>query len=173
MTRLRQIPDGVIRGIAARIARSTPRRPRLDWREYYIQFEQRHGGDPVLYDNTILFRDGWRYSATDHAGPEYPPPESKEELRHLQLVYWDTRRQELRLVHHQLAVRANGLRSLQTMKDGPLMQVTVGPDDEGKPQAFRGPVNLEDIEADAEATLREMNVCIEHIEELRREPNAS
>lgn len=63
----------------------------LDWRAYYEKFCAIHG-DPLDHEGWLLFADGWRYSPTDYAGPEIPPPEDPAELLRLRIAYWETRR---------------------------------------------------------------------------------
>jgi len=105
---------------------------KLDWKNYYFKFSEQHGGNPVVYKEVQLFCDGWRYSLTDYAGPEYPPPEDKKELRKLQLVYWYTRwnraKNELNFVEQKAVM----LRNLQSTKDGQLQHIVTSEDENGK-----------------------------------------
>lgn len=69
---------------------------RLDWPAYFRVFCEAHGTDgepgwPVYYRGQLLFADGWRYSSTDHSGPEWPPPDDPGQLKELLTFYWKRR----------------------------------------------------------------------------------
>lgn len=95
----------------------------LDWKAYFKAFEEEHGKNPVVFEGRLLFSDGWTYSASDHAGPEWPPPADEAELRRLQVAYWRKRKQivssELVRLRHDI----DGLRHMQSVKSIPLRQV--------------------------------------------------
>lgn len=91
----------------------------LDWHEYYLSFLQEHR-DPVEYKGRLLFEDGWRYSALDEAGPEWPPPEDKGELRGLKIAYQRIRRGVVRTMAHTLRTRLRAIEGLQSGKSLPL-----------------------------------------------------
>lgn len=88
----------------------------IDWPRYFRDFCAAHGGNPVAVggkDSVILlFADGWTHSATDHAGPEWPPPDDPEQLRKLKLLYWQTRRQ---MVSSELTALERALRGLEQL----------------------------------------------------------
>jgi hypothetical protein len=67
----------------------TRRQVRLDWKGYFLNFCKAHG-EPIVYNNVLLFRDGWTY-AMDYKGPEYPPPSDHQELDRLVTSYWLSR----------------------------------------------------------------------------------
>ena len=72
---------------------------RLDWEEYFRRFCLAHGGakhPPLMRAGRLWFEDGWGYSATDHAGPEWPPPTDEDELVRVRRVYWKLRRSAVR-----------------------------------------------------------------------------
>jgi hypothetical protein len=98
---------------------------KLDWKAYYNQFSEKHGGTPIIYKGKQLFADGWTYSSTDYAGPEWPPSNDSKELHTMQLVYWYTRwnraKNELMLLRNRL----DAMKGLQESKDVPLQQVVV------------------------------------------------
>ncbi len=73
----------------------------LDWREYFKKFVEAHG-EPVDWQDRLLFRDGWQYSNTRYQGPEQPPPEDPANLRGLKITYW-------RRLHKRLSREANDL----------------------------------------------------------------
>lgn len=95
----------------------------LSWKAYYKVFSEKHGGVPILYKGRQYFRDGWSYSATDYAGPEWPPPSDPKELLTLQRVYWYTLhnrcRNELLILRRQF----DHLKGLQEEKDVPLQMI--------------------------------------------------
>lgn len=77
-------------------------RIKLDWKAYFTEFCERHG-EPVRYKGRLLFDDGWMYSATDYAGPEWEPPADKATRLQLQQEYWQAR-------YDMVMAEANGLR---------------------------------------------------------------
>ena len=87
----------------------------LDWREYYLAFRQEHG-DPVQYMGRLLFADGWRYSALDYAGPEWPPPEDEANLRGLKIAYWRLRRSVVSAKADTLQIKLRAISGLQSGK---------------------------------------------------------
>lgn len=91
----------------------------LDWPAYWAKFLAAHG-DPVPHKGRLLFADGWQYSATDHAGPEWPPPEDETSLRQLQAAYWQERRAIVAAEKEQLGNTLTQLRNLQVGKSIPL-----------------------------------------------------
>lgn len=69
-----------------------PQGLQLDWKSYYDRFDSAHGGYPIPFRGRLLWRDGWTYSSTDHAGPEWKPPEDTKELKVFKSHYWNSRR---------------------------------------------------------------------------------
>jgi hypothetical protein len=103
---------------------------KLDWKEYYKKFSELHGGFPIIYKGRQLFADGWTYSATDYAGPEWEPPKDGKVLATMQKVYWYTRWNRARNELAVIIARANSMRNLQDLKSAPLQQVVVDRDPE-------------------------------------------
>ncbi len=91
----------------------------LDWHAYYKSFLQEHY-DPVEWRGRLLFADGWMYSAFDHAGPEYPPPEDPAELKGLQVAYWRLRREVVQAQAQALQIKLRAVEGLQQGKSLPL-----------------------------------------------------
>lgn len=91
----------------------------LDWREYYLSFCQEHG-DPAEYGGRLLFEDGWTYSAFDYAGPEWPPPEDKGNLKGLKITYWRLRRETVKAEAFNLQTKLRAINGLQRGKSMPL-----------------------------------------------------
>jgi hypothetical protein len=118
----------------------------LDWKAYWEHFKAVHG-EHVEYEGKLLFPDGWRYSATDYSGPEYPPDGEQERQRWI-VIYWQTRlsycRQELVYVN-DLYVR---MKQLAAARSAPLFQfgeVKIG-DDGLLTQEESVPLDLESLE---------------------------
>lgn len=97
----------------------TPRpRMRVDWRQYFRDFCEKHG-DPLTHPSgaVLLFPDGWSYSATSHRGPEWPPPDDPQQHWEQVRLYWRLARlgirRELVVAREELAgvVAAVQLRS--------------------------------------------------------------
>lgn len=68
----------------------------VDWKAYFEAFREAHGKFPLYYRGKLLFPDGWSYSATDYAGPEWPPPEDPVAAKNLRRMYWRLRRNAVR-----------------------------------------------------------------------------
>lgn len=98
-------------------------RVRLDWRAYFVRFCEAHGNNPVEHGGRLLFADGWRYSSTDHAGPEWGPP-SSEELKKLQRAYWEARLVLVERERGRLQATIIELEGLQSQRRVPLQQRT-------------------------------------------------
>jgi len=107
-----------------------PPKVKLDWKAYYKEFRLEHGDYPVIFKGMILFRDGWMYSKTDYAGPEFPPPEDEADLKSLQLAYWNSRRQVVRLELIPLERTVDSLLQFQSAKSCRLQQKVIEFDDE-------------------------------------------
>lgn len=105
---------------------------KLEWRAYYQRFSEMHGGYPIIYKGRQYFADGWSYSMTDYAGPEWPPPTDPEELATIQKVYWYTRWNRARNELMVLRERYDGLKGLQETKSAPLQQIVTVRNEETK-----------------------------------------
>lgn len=145
-------------------------RVELDWQAYYDAFKAEHG-DPVAHGGRLLFADGWTYSATDPAGPEWPPPKDERELLALQLAYWETRRRLVVTERDHLRGIVRTLREMQSGKSIQLVQrVAVRDELTGKPVLRSVPARAEDIEG-GRLMLLELDArdCESRLLELRRE----
>lgn len=103
----------------------------LDWVAYYERFKEIHG-DPVKWRGRLLFRDGWTYSSTDYAGPEWPPPTDAIELMRMRRAYWVLRKRVILVELEQAKAMAEGLRLLQLAKSAPLQQRIQTVDENGQ-----------------------------------------
>lgn len=128
---------------------------RLDWTAYWREFQAIHGGDPLPYRGRLLFRDGWTYSATDHAGPEWAPPGDDSVHGHptgeasakLRREYWSGHRARIVSELSPRERRLDGLRDLARGKSAPLMIAITVTGDDGKSRAASAPLDLMPLEA--------------------------
>lgn len=88
---------------------------KLDWTAYLREFEAVHG-EPVVYRGRLLYRDGWTYSMSDTAGPEWPPPKEREKLLELKKAYWNLRQNQAKSRLIDVEWQLNGLEELQRAK---------------------------------------------------------
>ena len=147
-----------------------PRRPeqfRLDWRAYFRAFSEAHGGDPVEHGGRLLFADGWQYSSTDHAGPEWPAPEDEQELRRLQTYYWNRRLWIVRTERNKLYEKLKGLEELQGTKSVALQTVARQPDEAGRSSVKRGPLDLAGMQARLAWLKADVQWCESQLEGIR------
>ncbi len=96
---------------------------RLDWRAYWKEFSREHGDYPVKFRGVLLFRDGWTYSSSGYAGPEWPPPADETALRKLVRGYWLLRKREVRKLWWEQQTEYDGLKRLQSTRSQPLQRV--------------------------------------------------
>ena len=107
----------------------------LDWKGYFIEFCKIHG-EPVLYNNHLIFRDGWSYSSTDYEGPEFGPPIDTKELDALVLQYWTLRKQKLEGMILSLRHEKRMLEQAQSVHSAPLQKVTHIETSKGKRRGY-------------------------------------
>lgn len=111
-------PDELIERVKLTVAQEVPSQagtaPRviIDWQEYFRRFCEVHGKFPLMYKGRLLFPDGWTYSATDHAGPEWPPPDDEGRRNELRRNYWKLR---LFAVKKELALARDWLRQCEEL----------------------------------------------------------
>lgn len=114
---------------------------RLDWRGYWLAFLERHGGNPVPYKGVLLFADGWTYSATDYAGPEWGPPASLEERQALHEAYWSERLRVVKEEHFGLVKLRESLEQAQGTHSVPLMARRLHRDENGTVRWISAPLD--------------------------------
>lgn len=95
----------------------------LDWDAYWKRFQEAHGGDPVLFEGRMLFRDAWTYSATDPMGPEWMPPKQMDRTIYLMKCYWKIRKAFIENETRALKYQIDGLKALSRGRTIPLQQV--------------------------------------------------
>lgn len=138
----------------------------LDWREYYYKFSAVHGGFPVIYNNLQLFRTGWRYSATDYAGPEWPAPTDAAGLLRLKRIYWRLHRQQIEREYRFYTEHRNMLKDWQQTKSAPLQQSFVDLNEE------TGTVSYSSGEVDWQRLDTIIDICKAQLIECDKEQTA-
>ena len=137
----------------------------LDWEAYYERFKQAHG-EPVKYKQILLFPDGWTY-AMNVAGPEWPPPESEQELHHLQRVYWLIRRKVVKEELDYLIDLTQQLEQAQSSKSVPLQQTIIRRGEDDKPESAVIDVDIASIRSGRLAWLQgDLKDCDDKLSEL-------
>ena len=101
---------------------------KLDWPAYWREFKRVHG-DPVVHGGRCIFADGWAYSMTSYAGPEWMPPEDPRELLAIKRAYWTVRLRVVQEEHARLEADLRALEDMQRCRSVPL-QVTAREADE-------------------------------------------
>ena len=144
-----------------------PEEVELDWAEYFRGFCRIHG-DPLTLDGRLVFPDGWSYSCTSHAGPEYPPPANPLDRALLQRTYWTLRKRINQVEAEELRKDVEALARLDAAKSAPLVQFYPFQGEDGKWKmgsrvvdlnAFLGRLRwLEDDVRLAEDELKKLNV---------------
>lgn len=140
---------------------------KLNWRAYFQEFDQAHGGDPVVYGGRLLYPDGWRYALKDYAGPEWPPPEDEEELARLQYAYWGLHKQRLQQYLASRTRLVEGLRRLQVNKDQPLQHIASYLGEDGRMQNRIQALDLDDLETELAWGQQVLNDCETELQKLR------
>jgi hypothetical protein len=112
---------------------------KLDWKEYFRKFVEEHG-EPVEWQDRLLFRDGWQYSNTRYQGPEVPPLVDGDKLKTLKIAYWKLLHERLSLEVRGLAGQIAMLTEWQNERSMPLQQRVsyLGTTEEGLPVRKRG-----------------------------------
>lgn len=131
----------------------------LDWPAYFQKFCEKHG-EPVPYRGRLLFPDGFMYSATDHAGPEYFPDDN--ELPRLKRAYWVTRLRMVRAEARALTQSIDSYLSAQSSRSVPLQQTVVYRDSEDR-------TRYETTEVDELAMRERLRWLIDDIRECREQ----
>lgn len=140
---------------------------RLDWRAYFKEFCELHGRDPVSYRGRLLFPDGWTYSSSDYAGPEWPPPDDPAELLAVQSSYWRRRRGIVRRERDELRLAVQSLAEMQRCKSVPLQQVVQMRDSETNQRVTsRKPLDLDGLKARLAWLEEDVAECDRHLAEL-------
>lgn len=137
----------------------------IDWPEYFKEFCRVHG-DPVPARGRLLFADGWTYSATDYAGPEYPPPEEPDKLLDLQRTYWEESLQ-IRKQWHAQAVRVyEGATAAVNSRSAMVSRVAYREDETGKRRRVSDPIDLNELKEVVETLAADVKTCEQELEKL-------
>lgn len=141
----------------------------LDWRAYFEAFKAEHG-IPLTHRGRLLFPDGWTYSATDYAGPEWPPPEDERELVKLLLAYAVLRQQAVRAELVDARSRRDGALAASATRAVPLMVRTYYRDPETGTVASRtGPLDMTALEERVRWLESDLEMSNENVRRLRLE----
>ena len=141
----------------------------LNWQAYYEKFKEKHGY-PILYKGRLLFPDGWTYSATDYAGPEWCPPESPSVIADLRLDYWRIRLAMVMDEHGVLKRRLENLQRIQKDHDVQLQQRTVHYNEEKKRRVAEiSDLDLATFQGRFDWLSADIQECNEHIEEIKEQ----
>lgn len=137
---------------------------RLDWRAYFIEFCNVHG-EPEFHDHRLIFRDGWSYSSTDYAGPEFPPPSTLNELDSVVLRYWVLRRGRLDKLLQKLQHELKTLQDTQSHHSLPLQQSELVESESGRKREYR-PLSTGGLETKIGWVQDDLRECEERLKEL-------
>ena len=143
---------------------------KLDWKAYFRIFCDTHGGFPMPDRGRLLFPDGWTYSNTDYAGPEWPPSENEEERLKVVIRYWVLRK---KLVREEYSLRVSILESLVSTvatHSCPLQRTTQGfmESDSGEriPISNSSSLDLDAIQIDVEQVHQDLVLCDRELKRL-------
>lgn len=139
----------------------------LDWREYFRVFSEAHGGNPVIWKGRQLWQDGWQYSATDYAGPEWPAPTDKAELKLLQRAYWSERKKIVEEQLKEVRQELDRLKQAQCGRSVPLQQIVISTDAEGNRTASRDHLDLGPLVEREDWLAKDVVDCRVRLEALR------
>lgn len=139
----------------------------LSWPAYFKEFCIQHGRWSVVYRGRLLFQDGWSYSSTSYAGPEWPSPTDEKELKSLLLVYWRRRWEIVKPLRDDLKARVENLKQQESLRQVPLQQRTIWWDQEnGKYASSTEPVDWGGLLSRLDWLEQDVRDCEEKIKEL-------
>lgn len=130
---------------------------RINEKENYYTFYQLHGGEPVVYGNLLLFRDGWTYSRNSYAGPAFPPP---QDMRNLITKYWTIRKKALTEEHARLFNVFDAARKMaeSTRQDVALEAYIVERDEQGTRKTW-SPISISEVQEKLNTLKAEIAEC--------------
>lgn len=143
----------------------------VDWKAYYLDFEDVHGGHPMILEDQrkLLFRDGWRYNAFNHAGPEYPPPDDKQKRLDLQEKYWSMRMKIADDELWQCRGELQRLRDLRAVRSLPIKEKAGKLDDDGEPVEIATIITDEPFRFRIAELLRDKGECLVNLDRIAKE----
>jgi hypothetical protein len=136
---------------------------RINWVGYFITFCEHHG-EPVLSGGRLLFEDGWTYSSTDYAGPEFPPPTNNDELDVLIKEYWTVRQAQLTREVAKLIHERDKLRKISDSHSLPIQQTVKK---EYNPSGY-APLNMSSLEQRIEWIQSDLIKCAKRLGEIEQ-----
>lgn len=145
---------------------------RLDWKAYFDQFVEVHG-EPILHNDWLLFKDGWRYGLHhSYQGPEKEPPQDIQERNAFIRIYWQHQIEGMTAERDAILRNVEAVKGWSYTRSLPLQSKTVykDRDDAGKEitkitKATN--LNTEHLErkaADLDIAIKEGNQILEGLE---------
>lgn len=142
-------------------------RHQLDWQAYFKSFNELHGGNPIHWGGRLLYQDAWQYSITDHAGPEFAPPEDQREVKSLKRSYWLRRKAIVENELRQLSLHITYLEEMQRLRHVPLQQVLTWFDMEQRRWSRQvGVLDMSGMKERCNWLKDDVELCNERIKEL-------
>jgi len=134
---------------------------RMNVDENYKNFYHYHGGEPVIYGNRLLFRDGWMHDRLSKEGPAYPPGEDKD---FLVTTYWLNRKNALEREFKELWGKYDSYRQLAETSDYPIaLQVLIDTDTDQGIRKQWAPATLTELEHKLDIYRQEIKECEAYI----------
>lgn len=137
----------------------------IDWPEYFKEFCRVHG-DPVQARGRLLFADGWTYSATDYAGPEYPPPAEPDKLLDLRRTYWEENLRIRRQWHQKAFHVYEGAKLVVKSRSAIVSRVAHREDENGKRIRVADPIDLVELKEIVDSLAEDVKTCEQELEKL-------
>lgn len=135
----------------------------LNWYAYFKRFCEVHG-EPVEFAGRLLFPDGYQYSNSDYAGPEWVPPSDPEKLSDLRRIYWQRRLQVVKERYKWLKAELEELAGVQYSRSAPLQRTAMYWDDSRQQLVFEPhDVDLELLRGDLLGLQEDMKLCEEEL----------
>lgn len=140
----------------------------LDWKAYFLEFCKVHG-EPVRFKDSLLFHDGWRYSAVSYEGPEWSPPQDHFELDTLVTQYWLIRKREVQTALTSLLFKLKSLEEIKGRCSLRLQQAVYVDDGEGGKVRGYKPLDLSGMKQREEWLRQDLETCDVRLRELEDE----
>lgn len=137
----------------------------IDWPEYFKEFCRLHG-DPVQARGRLLFADGWMYSATDYAGPEYPPPVEPDKLEDLQRTFWEENLKIRRQMYQKALYVHEGAENVVNSRSAIVSRVAHREDENGKRRRVAEPIDLVELKEIVDSLAADVKTCEQELEQL-------
>lgn len=138
----------------------------IDWEKYFRDFCEAHGKYPVMYEDTLLFPDGWRYSAYDYEGPEIESPTDETFLKELKHYYWERRFKIINKELDSLSYFIAQLKNVERDKDQTLSQRVTYKNDDGHYVSKSEPINYKILNQRLDWLRQDMVRCQTELDKL-------